>query len=267
MRSTRLALTVACALAAGTPARAIDRWEAGAGDDTSFATRNELRHGTIQTAHDFEVDTDQDWAVVVVKNRHSYEARVGSGTASWYRFQASQPICPDCATFARVSEDGTTLTAGVADSGSQASGINGTSMSARWIAAADAQEYLRANAGGQLNVSYDLAFFDTTYALPRFNNSGTQVTVLVVQNTTAAPANAQVHFFNGAGTLLHSEPLSLTAHGSAVFNTSTVAALQGVSGSAIVAHTAGYGGLAGKGVALEPATGFTFDTALTPIPY
>jgi hypothetical protein len=40
----------------------------------------------------------------------------------------------------------------------------------------------------------------------------------------------------------------------------------GKSGSAAIAHTGGYGALNGKGVALESATGFTFDTALTPIP-
>ena len=31
-----------------------------------------------------------------------------------------------------------------------------------------------------------------------------------------------------------------------------------------MSHTCGYGGLAGKAVALEPATGFTFDTSLIP---
>jgi hypothetical protein len=28
-----------------------------------------------------------------------------------------------------------------------------------------------------------------------------------------------------------------------------------------------YGGLTGKAVALEPSTGFTFDTVIAPIPY
>ncbi len=55
--------------------------------------------------------------------------------------------------------------------------------------------------------------------------------------------------------------------GNAVFNTASVAALQNVSGTAALAHTAPYGTLAGKAVALEPATGFTFETPLEPIPY
>jgi hypothetical protein len=49
-------------------------------------------------------------------------------------------------------------------------------------------------------------------------------------------------------------------------STGTIGALAGLSGHAQVAHTAGYGGLAGKAVALEPATGFSFDTPLVPIP-
>ena len=49
-----------------------------------------------------------------------------------------------------------------------------------------------------------------------------------------------------------------------MLNTSGLAFASGTSGSIIVAHTCGYGGLAGKAVALEPSTGFTFDTALIP---
>jgi hypothetical protein len=32
-----------------------------------------------------------------------------------------------------------------------------------------------------------------------------------------------------------------------------------------IAHVGGYGALSGKAVSLEPSTGFTFDTAMTPI--
>ena len=38
-------------------------------------------------------------------------------------------------------------------------------------------------------------------------------------------------------------------------------------GSAAIAHLGSYGALSGKAVALEPATGFSFDTPLTPIPH
>ena len=43
-------------------------------------------------------------------------------------------------------------------------------------------------------------------------------------------------------------------------------ALGGTSGSLVIRHNGPYLGLAGKGVAIEPATGFTFDTAVTPAP-
>jgi hypothetical protein len=45
-----------------------------------------------------------------------------------------------------------------------------------------------------------------------------------------------------------------------------VPALAGHSGSAQIAQLGGYAALAGKAVALEPATGFTFDTLVTPVP-
>jgi hypothetical protein len=41
-----------------------------------------------------------------------------------------------------------------------------------------------------------------------------------------------------------------------------VAGVSGESGTLTISHDAGYGGLVGKAVALEPATGFAFDTPL-----
>ena len=52
-----------------------------------------------------------------------------------------------------------------------------------------------------------------------------------------------------------------------VVNTSVVPGAAGQSGAMTVTHTAGYGGLAGKTVALEPATGFSFDTPMVPLPH
>ena len=54
----------------------------------------------------------------------------------------------------------------------------------------------------------------------------------------------------------------IAPRGTFVLNTSAVA--PGVSGSLTVSHDAPYGALAGKAVAVEPATGFTFDTPLLP---
>jgi hypothetical protein len=46
----------------------------------------------------------------------------------------------------------------------------------------------------------------------------------------------------------------------------TLAGGPGRSGSVRITHDCGYGGLSGKAVSIEPATGFTFDTPLLPRP-
>jgi hypothetical protein len=57
----------------------------------------------------------------------------------------------------------------------------------------------------------------------------------------------------------------LAANGLLVLNTSAIPQLIGLSGSALVGQGGGLGALSGKAVALEPATGVTFDTAMTPV--
>jgi hypothetical protein len=102
--------------------------------------------------------------------------------------------------------------------------------------------------------------------VPRFNNGGTQTTVLVLQNTTGRPLAGTIAFHSAGGGLLHTEPLVVVAHGTQVFNSASAPALAGQSGSVVIAHDGPYGAVAGKAVALEPATGFVFDTQLTVVP-
>jgi hypothetical protein len=128
-------------------------------------------------------------------------------------------------------------------------------------------EYLRADATkGLAAYIYDVELYDTTLFVPRFNNSATQTTVFVVQNTTNAPVSGFVYFHDAGGALLFPVALSIVEHGVQVFNTAAIPALAGKSGSATIAQLGGYGALTGKAVAVEPATGFTFDTAITPVP-
>ena len=49
-----------------------------------------------------------------------------------------------------------------------------------------------------------------------------------------------------------------------MLNTSTV--VPGATGSITISNDGRYGDLVGKAVAIEPATGFTFDTAMSPRP-
>lgn len=262
------AVLAIAALAAAVPALAADPWEGGYGPDDDSLTANTLSPGLAQQ-HDLDQaggGNDVDWAVVPTLQNHSYEARISGANLDF-----DWGTCPGCAQFERVDNDGTVLTEDVATvndgSGSTAESYD---RSVRWVASGSTiREYVRVTGsafGETASSVYTLRYWDTTYTVPRWNSSGGQVTVFVITSLVQAPATGAVHFFSGSGALLHTQPLTLAPNTPLVLNTSTIGALAGQSGFALVAHTAGYGGLTGKAVALEPSTGFTFDTALQPIP-
>jgi hypothetical protein len=107
---------------------------------------------------------------------------------------------------------------------------------------------------------YRIRFDETTGAIPRFNDSGTQVTVLMLQNPTDGTIGGTAYFWDVAGTQLALHPFVLAAHSTLVLDTATVPGLAGQSGTITVGHDGRYGELSGKAVALEPATGFSFDS-------
>jgi uncharacterized repeat protein (TIGR01451 family) len=111
---------------------------------------------------------------------------------------------------------------------------------------------------------YRLRVYETTTAVPRFNNTGSQVTVVLVQNRGAETVGGTLQFWSPAGTRLHAEPFTLGPRELLAFNTAGEPALAGQGGALTVAHDGRYGDLAGKAVALEPATGFSFDSPLQP---
>jgi hypothetical protein len=113
---------------------------------------------------------------------------------------------------------------------------------------------------------YRLRVYDTTLSIARFNNAGSQVTVIVLHNPTNENVSGHVRFWSTSGVLLSNQTLALAPRATLVLNTATLPGLQGQSGSVSVAHDAPYGALAGKTVALEPATGFSFDSPLEPRP-
>jgi hypothetical protein len=110
---------------------------------------------------------------------------------------------------------------------------------------------------------YRIRALDTTAGVSRFNNSSTQVSVLLLQNTGTGPIQGHVWLWSLSGVLLGSQPISLASRAGAVLDTSVIPGGAGQSGSITVSHDGGYGALSGKAVAIEPATGFTFDTPLT----
>jgi hypothetical protein len=258
-------LLAALGLLAGGAARADDPWELG-GDDSPNGF-NMLRHGVAQRGHDLQgtpAAPDRDWMKIVTKGRHSYEARV---SGMYWDDGCSIGPCP---RFDRVDTAGVVLTAGSASSEDVDRGSSTIGRTVRWIADAGAQERLLAT--GDLVATlgpdsvYDVVYHDTTLFVPRWNNSGTQTTVLLLQNTTDIVVTGSAYFHDATGALLATVPVSVPPQGVQVMATGSVPALAGHSGSAQIAQLGGYAALAGKAVALEPATGFTFDTLVTPVP-
>jgi uncharacterized repeat protein (TIGR01451 family) len=110
--------------------------------------------------------------------------------------------------------------------------------------------------------TYRIRAYDTTYSVPRFNNSGSQVTVLLLQNTGVATVNGHVYFWSAAGSLLATHNFTLSPKQLLVLNAGVVPGLSGQSGTITVGHDGPHAALAGKTVALEPATGFSFDSPM-----
>jgi hypothetical protein len=246
----------ACAVLVSLPVGAADRWEVR-GDNGPF-TNNELQPGVVQEGHDLEETPrgpDEDWYKVRGDQVRSFEARVFGGGVVW-----KYPACPDCADFDLVTPDGTVLTPG--DSFTT---LGPTARSVRWMGGPPVQQFLRvkpnkSGVAGSASEKYDIMVVDTTLYLPRFNNSGTQRTVVIVQNTLDQGTQGQLTFYETSGLVIHGFGFNLLPHGSFVLDTSSVGQLLGRSGSAVLAHTAGRSGLVAKAVAMDPVTGFTFDT-------
>jgi hypothetical protein len=110
--------------------------------------------------------------------------------------------------------------------------------------------------------TYRIRAYETTYSVPRFNNSGSQLTVVIVQNTGAVTVNGHIYFWNAAGTRLATHDFTLGPKQLLVLQTPTVPGVAGASGSITMSHDGPHGILAGKTVALEPSTGFSFDSPM-----
>jgi hypothetical protein len=247
-----LAVGLGLVLMSGRAARA-DYWDIQTQNDNTSATENELVHGSDQL-HDLGTGTlpDQDWFAMGQKPFSSYEA-VADAT--------SGDIVP--LSLDRVDAGGAILQS------SQAVGV-GYTRSLRWAnqtAGEVNNEFIRVMSGGCTSNCgpedvYRIRFAETTYSVPRFNNSGTQITVMLLQNPTNYTVNGVVYFWNPAGASVGTFPFTLVAKQTIVLNTATVA--PGTAGALTLAHDARYGDLSGKTVALEPSTGFSFDSPMLP---
>jgi hypothetical protein len=229
------------------------------GLDDGNGTRNELVSGAVQT-HDLAAQmgvADQDWFVVRSRPRSSYEL-VGEGLTG------ALSGVPGL-TIDLVNAAGTVL----ATASALPDGGSGFSRSLRWRNDTDtpSTDFVRVSAPSSCNTNcnersrYTVHFYETTAAVPRFNNTATQTTVLALQNRTGSTMNGVASFWNDTGVLVAQNAFSIPGHGAFVLNTAVSA--PGADGNITVTHDGRYGALSGKAYAVEPATGFAYDTALT----
>jgi Calx-beta domain-containing protein len=225
-----------------------------ADDDAPPLAGVELAHGTA-LVRSLQGTSGQETFRLAQAPRTSYEVLVDA---------ASGDISP--AVLERLAADQSTVA-----QGSSAVGT-GTGRRLAWhntSASVVSNQALRVRSTGCTTAcgpedTFRVRAWDTTYTVPRFNNSGTQGTVLIVQNATERALAGRAYFWSAAGTLLGSHAFALNPHATLVLNTATVAGVAGQGGSVTLAHDGGYGALAGKAVALEPATGFSFDSPMAP---
>jgi hypothetical protein len=231
----------------------------GSGTAAPFLGTRELEHGA-RLWDDFSAQTGppgQDAFRFYQAPRASYEV-VLDGVSG----DAAPPVLE------RLAADNAT----VLQSGTPVGTGGGVAL--RWentAAAPVVNQHVRVQSGGcttdcGADDRYRVTARETTVSIPRFNNGGGQGTVLVLQNTTAGAAAGRAYFWSASGALLGVHAFVLGPRATAVVNTGTVAGAAGQSGTITVAHDAGYGGLAGKAVAVDPATGAAFDTPLVPRP-
>jgi hypothetical protein len=262
MRKDIWMVALGLALAAAGPARA-DVWDVQTNSDNSAATtHNELVHGSDQI-HDLGVLIsglpDQDWYTIGQKAQSSYEVIV----------DATSGDIGVGVLLQRFAADGTTL---LQTSVPVTVGLN-YSQSLRFMnttGAEVADQFVRVmssscNTNCGPDDVYRLRAFETTMSIPRFNNSASQITVLLLQNPSGYAINGDLFFWHTDGTLIGAPfPFSLPAKNTLVLNTATVPGVAGQGGAITLANDGRYGDLSGKTVALEPATGFSFDSPMVP---
>ena len=249
-----------------------DVWDVGNDHDNGTGSDNEIVHGLDQV-HDLAARNggtveDVDFYAFRHGNGRSYEILVDGITGA--------AAGPGGLTVQLVGMDGTTVdqdsvavsSFGVARSLRSYSSLppsTGTGDFGFLIRVSNPACALTCGA----NDEYRIRAYDTTLTLPRFNNTNGQTTVLLLQNPTHRQVLASVRAMSAGGVDLGEFGIAIAPYGMSVTSLGAVSGglLANQSGSLFISHNAGYGILAGKGVALELTTGFTFDTAVESIPH
>jgi hypothetical protein len=257
-------LVGALALALACTSSFADVWDTAVDTDDNTGTDNTPIHGTIQV-HDLGVRpgpvADQDWYSMEARGFASYEAIIDGLTGD----------TGGSLSFNVLAADGTTILATGTSLGSASCTLCTQTLRFENDQAAPRPVFIRVGSPGcgtncDSSDQYTFRFLETTYAAPRYNNSGGQLTVLILHNVSELSVSGNVRFLDAAGNFVASQPFTLAVNAHLVLNTSAVAGAAGTAGVITVSHNGRYGSLAGKAVALEPATGFSFDTPLVPKP-
>ena len=222
-------------------------------DDTSSLSSNELSHGARQQGN---LAAGPDYFRIGQAARSSYEVVVDA---------TSGDIVP--VSLVRLASDNVSvLQSAVPVAVGDSVSLRFENSTATTIV--NQQLRLSGSCAGACGVDdvYRIQAFETTYRVPRFNNAGSQVTVLLLQNPASYSVTGNVWFWTAAGVLLGSQPITLGPKATLVLNTATVPGVGGQGGTITLSHNGRYGDLTGKTVALEPSTGFSFDSPMLPLP-
>lgn len=229
-------------------ALAADEWDPS--DDTAASTRNEVTRVDWQR-HDLEARggvADEDWFIYFPTAGRTFQVLVT-------QIAGDVPYAnPD---FLQIfAADGSTLLFGTAATGQHFARI-------RWQAANSNAVFVRVkgNANTPASARYSIVFTETTLYCPRYNNSGSQVSVLIVQNVSGGACQVAANFFDEAGSVVGSQSQNIAASALWVLPTASVPNVAGTKGSIQIGNAfCSPSALKAKAVALEPATGFSFDT-------
>jgi uncharacterized repeat protein (TIGR01451 family) len=238
-----------------------NEWELVPGNNTDreetsawFGLPAELTHGVTHRGTLPPGDPAQQTFTVLVPPHASYEVVLDEASGDYGNG-------PTAAALDRMSVDTITVLQASVAAGT------GTSRILRWQnTTEDPQRHLiRLRSRGcstdcGADDGYRLRAYETTAALARYNTTGGQATVVLVQNRGHASVAGTLWFADGDGQPAGSRSFALPPRAVFVLNVATL--LPGRSGSLTLSHDAGYGGLAAKAIAIEPANGTSYDTVL-----
>jgi hypothetical protein len=251
-----------CALAAG--ARA-DVWdETAQNDDTLDVTVNELMHGSDQV-HDLagqagNTVADVDWFRLQVPLNASFEVLVDDLAGG-----IGGPGAAPKVELAEVRASGPSFILAATKPVTAFGSARRIAWSHAEPATAGEKAYVVRVSGAACGAActsasrYRIRMVDTTLRVARFNTTGGQSTVLVLQNPTNAVQGLSVYAFGTNGDQVGGFVTFLDPREVSAINLAAVG-LANVAGGLQMLNVAPYGSLTGKAVQMDPATGFVFET-------